>query len=339
MGELTQLWQQYKSSRSAQPGGRPEGDAGESSSATTRGARRAREHPAEGEARAPNPSDLRRQLIEAYAPLARYVVERMNLKPGPCLGHEDLLSQAVVGLIDAVDRFDPDRGIKFETYACHRIRGAVMDMLRDMDWLPRSVRQRESELAAAHARLQEQLGRAPTDEELAGALGISVDTLDQIAQEVAFQAMQSLDEAIGLRRGSSQPTAWEAASLGDSIADQSAPSPEEHVERWAEREMLAKAVDALPEAERTVISLYYYEGLTLKEIGRVLGVTESRACQIHGKAVLRLRSQIAPAGDQHPEQAPGARPRRRQTVKSARAGRQLPAALPREEATTTPARR
>lgn len=238
--------------------------------------------------------DLRRQLIEAYAPVARYVVERMNLRPGSALGYEDLLGQAAVGLIDAIDRFDPSRGIKFETYAYHRIRGAVMDMVRDMDWLPRSVRHRESEVAAAFARLQEELGRPPWDEELAGALGITLDELDQIAQQVELQAIQSLDESISGGNGRHHWNGWEAATLGESLPDRQAPSPEEHLERWAQRDLLAKAIDALPESERTVVSLYYYEGLTLKEIGRVLGVTESRACQIHGKAVLRLRAQLQP---------------------------------------------
>lgn len=235
-------------------------------------------------------AELRRQLIEGYAPLARYVVERMNLRPASALGYEDLLSQAVVGLIDAIDRFDPGRGVKFETYAYHRIRGAVMDMLRDMDWLPRSVRQRESEVTSACARLQDRLGRPPSDEELAAALEVSVEELSEIAQEVALQAVQSLDEAISGGRGEG----WDEDTLGDTVADRRALSPEEQVERWAERDELAKAIDALPEAERMAVSLYYHEGLTLKEIGRVLGVTESRVCQIHGKAMLRLRGQLQP---------------------------------------------
>jgi len=232
--------------------------------------------------------NLRRQLIEAYAPLARHVVERINVKLGPALGYEDLLSEAVIGLIDAVDRFDPARGIKFETYAYHRIRGAVMDMLRDLDWLPRSVRQRESELASAYADLQDRLGRAPWDHELADALGMSTAELDEIAQELAFQTVRSLDEVV-IGHDS------EGTTLGDSLPDRDALSPEAHLERSTEQELVARAVDALPESERTVISLYYHEGLTLKEIGRVLGVTESRACQIHGKAILRLRSHIESA--------------------------------------------
>ena len=231
--------------------------------------------------------ELRRTLIESYAPLARYVVDRLNLRPGPALEYDDLLSQAVVGLIDAVDRFDPARGIKFETYAYHRIRGSVMDMLRELDWLPRSVRQREAEMAGAYERLENRLNRPPTDGELAGELGLTLDALDELAHEVGLQAMQSLDESIGLEQ-------WEMGTVGELVADGQTPSPQEAAERWAERDLLARAIEGLPEAERTVISLYYYEGLTLKEIGEVLGVTESRACQVHGKAMVRLRGAIQP---------------------------------------------
>ena len=240
--------------------------------------RRYREEPA---------PELRARLIEAYAPLARYVVDRLNLRPGAVLGYQDLLSEAVVGLISAVDRFDPTRGIKFETYAYYRIRGAVMDMLRKLDWLPRSVRQRESEMAAAYEKLQGHLGRAPSDEELAEEMCIAVEQLDELAEEVALQAVQSLEEMVG-----SPEWDGEWGTVGECVADRRAPSPETEVERHAEQELLARAVDVLPEAERTVVSLYYYEGLTLKEIGRVLGVTESRACQVHGKAMLRLRTEV-----------------------------------------------
>ncbi len=229
--------------------------------------------------------ELRRKLIEAYAPLARYVVERLNIRPGAGLSYDDLLGQAVVGLIDAVDRFDPDRGIKFETYAYHRIRGSVMDMLREMDWVPRSVRQRESQLSNTYAMLEAALSRPPEDAELAGALGITVDELDELAHDLALQTMQSLDDLVGSQ-------GYESGTLLDLVPDEHGLTPEEHVDRAAQREMLARAVDALPETERTVISLYYHEGLTLKEIGQVLGVTESRVCQIHGKAVLRMRAHV-----------------------------------------------
>ncbi len=244
--------------------------------------------------------ELRRRLIEAYAPLARYVVDRLNLRPGPALEYDDLLGQAVVGLIEAVDRFDPSRGVKFETYAYYRVRGAVMDMLRELDWVPRSARQRETALAQSYEKLALHLGRPPTDGELAQDLGITVEALDELAREVGSQAMQSLDERIGMEQ-------WESVTVGEAVADEAAPSPEEQVERRSEREMLAAAIDALPEAERTVVSLYYYEGLTLKEIGQVLGVTESRACQIHGKAMVRLRGEIQPMLSEAAAEPAGAR--------------------------------
>lgn len=244
----------------------------------------------------PTPA-LRSQLIEQYAPLAKYVVDRLNLQPSGGVSYDDLISQAIVGLIEAIDRYDPARGVKFNTFAYYRIRGAVMDMLRDMDWLPRSLRQRETDLTTAYTQLQGSLGRAPTDEQLARAMGISIEELDTIAQDLAFQAMHSLDEAVaGVRSsgGSQNIHGWEDAALIDSIPDLQAVSPQEQAERQAERNLLGQAIEALPDAERTVVSLYYYEGLTLKEIGRVMGVTESRACQVHGKAILRMRAHIAP---------------------------------------------
>ncbi len=246
MGNVEQLWQQYSDRRS---------------------------------------QHIRHKLIESYAPLARFVVDRQNLRTGPALEYEDLVGQAVVGLIDAVDRFDPSRGVKFETYAYYRIRGAVMDMLRDLDWIPRSTRHREGQLADAVARLEEQLGRLPTDDEVANELGLGLDQLDALNLDVASQSVQSLDDK-------STVPGWDGGPLGDQIADESAPSPEEETERWAEREMLANAIEALPESERTVINLYYYGGMTLRAIGNALRVTESRACQIHGKALSRLRTQV-----------------------------------------------
>lgn len=249
--------------------------------------------------------EVRRALIERYAPLARYVVDRLNLKPGPALDYDDLLSEAVIGLIAAIERFDPSRGIKFETYAYHRIRGAVIDRLRELDWLPRAVRQKEARLAEAFARLEGELGRPPSDNEVAQALDLTIEELDTLAHEVALQAVHSLDETLALQHS-------ERATIADLIADEDAPCPQSELERRTEREMLAQAIAALPQSERTVISLYYYDGITLKEVGRVLGVTESRACQIHGKAIVRLRAHVqsllclpeVSAGASHPSQQP-----------------------------------
>lgn len=226
---------------------------------------------------------LRQQLIEQYAPLAKYVVDRLNIQTSSGISYDDLLGQAIIGLIEAIDRFDPARGVKFSTFAYYRIRGAVMDMLRDLDWVPRSLRARSNEIITTIAKLEEALGRPPTDAEVAGAMGITEAHLDEIAQEVGGATLLSLDEM-------STPGGGDAAqAMVDQLPDHQAVLPENKLEEEDSKRVLAEAIDNLPTNERHVISLYYYEGLTLKEIGKVLGVTESRACQIHSKAILRLR--------------------------------------------------
>ncbi|HEY3418757.1 MAG TPA: FliA/WhiG family RNA polymerase sigma factor [Armatimonadota bacterium] len=237
---------------------------------------------------APN-LNVRRQLIEQYAPLAKYVVDRLNLQPSGGISYDDLIGQAIVGLIEAIDRFDPSRGVKFNTFAYYRIRGAVMDMLRELDWMPRSLRAKGNGIVAVIARLESELGRTPTDEEVAAAMGISVQQFDELAQEVGGQALVSLDETTEQLNGDND------IALGDTIADDRAVSPEGDLEKKDQREVLAEAIDELPENERLVVSLYYHDGLTLKEIGKVLGVTESRVCQLHSKAILRLRGMMKSA--------------------------------------------
>jgi len=230
--------------------------------------------------------DLRSQLIAEYAYLARYVVDRLNLKTSASVDHDDLLSEAVVGLIDAVDRYDPSRGVKFETYAYARVRGAVMDMLRGMDWSPRSVRQKENELKQAYASVEAERGRPATDDEVAAALGITRAELDVLAQEVAPWATVSLEETI------SSGGEDDDLTIADLIEDETAVSPETYAEQREMKRLLAEAIKSLPEQERLVLSLYYIEELTLKEVGKALGVTESRACQVHSKAILRLQTKL-----------------------------------------------
>lgn len=233
-----------------------------------------------------NPTtELRRQLIEQYAPLAKYVVDRLNLQPSGGISYDDLISQAIVGLIEAIDRYDPSRGVKFNTYAYYRIRGAVMDMLRELDWVPRSLRAKGNDIVNTIARLEGELGRPPADAEVAAAMGISLEQFDGIAQEVGSQTLMSLDETMESDGENHLP-------VGDMIADDNAVAPEEYTAEEDQRRVLAEAIETLPENERLVITLYYHEGLTLKEIGKVLGVTESRVCQLHSKAILRLRSMM-----------------------------------------------
>lgn len=236
--------------------------------------------------RARKSEELRSQLISEYAYLARYVVDRLNLKTSACVDYDDLLSQAVVGLIDAIDRYDCSRGVKFETYAYARIRGAVIDMLREMDWSPRSLRQKESELKNAYARVEAERGRPATDDEVAEAMGISRAELDALAQEVAPWATVSLEQTIACGGEDDEIT------VAELIEDEDAISPQKHAEQREMKRLLMEAIKNLPEQERTVLALYYIEGLTLKEAGKALGVSESRACQVHSKAIMRLQTKL-----------------------------------------------
>lgn len=228
----------------------------------------------------------RQELIAAYAPLAKQVVDSLRPRGSASVDYEDMIGAALIGLIDAIDRFDPQRGVQFQTYATWRVRGAVLDMLRSMDWVPRSIRHKEADLQQAYERLENELGRAATDEEVAQALGMTADEFARSLEQVAPLAVLSLDET--LSRGQE----GESLTLGDTLADTRTAGPEDHAERREMLRLLAEAIDSLPEQERIVITLYYYEGPTLKQIGKVLSVTESRACQVHSKAILRLQAKM-----------------------------------------------
>ena len=232
---------------------------------------------------APNEA-LRHQLIQQSAPLAKYVVDRLYIQPSGGISYDDLLSQAIVGLIEAIDRFDPSRGVKFNTFAYYRIRGAVMDLLREFDWVPRSLRAKSGDVVNTISRLTGTLGRPPTDEEVAAGLGVSLDAFNIIAQEVGAQMIVSLDESADQSEGS--------LALVETLPDDNAISPYAYTAHQDTRRRLAESIDRLPENERLVISLYYHEGLTLKEIGKVLELTESRICQIHSKAIMRLKAMM-----------------------------------------------
>lgn len=226
----------------------------------------------------------REDIIAHYAYLARYVVDRLSFPSNGAAGYDDLIGHAIIGLIDAVDRFEPDRGIKFETFAIPRIRGAVIDALRVLDWVPRSVRKHESELRDAFARAEADLGRAASDREVADRLGVDLEEFHERLALVGQASLLSLDEA--LASGFDYDEAFRNSGSGDD-------SPFLEAQRAEQARLLADAIDQLPERERDVIALYYLDGLTLKEIARVLGVTESRVCQLHSKATLRLNGRLA----------------------------------------------
>ncbi|MGH9178812.1 MAG: RNA polymerase sigma factor WhiG [Acidimicrobiales bacterium] len=229
----------------------------------------------------------RDRLIVHYSPLVKYVASRVSVGLPQNIEHADLVSYGIFGLIDAIEKFDIDRKIKFETYAIARIKGAIIDELRAIDWVPRSVRAKSRAVEKAYATLEAKLLRTPTDSEVAEELGISEEELQNLFTQISFVGIVALDEvlSVGGERG-------ESATLGDTIADKGqGPSAAYEVEEM--KHILAATINRLGDREKMVLTLYYYEGLTLAEIGDVLGVTESRVCQIHTKSVLQLRARLA----------------------------------------------
>jgi RNA polymerase sigma factor for flagellar operon FliA len=231
------------------------------------------------------PKGVRDRLIVHYSPLVKFVAGRVGSGLPSHVEQADLVSYGILGLIDAIDRFDPARGIKFETYAVTRIKGSMLDALRAIDWVPRSVRAKGRAVEQAFATLEAKLHRAPTDAELAEQIGWSEDELQTTMGQLSFTGLVALDDLLG---GADRDT---ATTLGDTLAA-SDPGPVAAYEVTELRSRLADAVRGLPEREKLVIGLYYYEGLTLAEIGSVLGVTESRVCQIHTRSVLHLRARL-----------------------------------------------
>ena len=233
--------------------------------------------------------ELRDQLIVHYSPLVKYVAGRVAVGLPQNVEQADLVSYGIFGLIDAIEKFDLDRGFKFETYAIARIKGNILDELRSIDWVPRSVRAKARALEKAYAKLESTLHRTPSDSELAEELDVTEDQLQNTLSQISFVGLVALDEMLSVsgERG-------ESVTLGDTIAD-AGEGPMAAYEVEEMRHILADAINRLPEREKVVLTLYYYEGLTLEEIGQWMGVTESRVCQIHTKAVVHLRSRLAAA--------------------------------------------
>jgi len=198
-----------------------------------------------------------------------------------------LISYGLLGLIAAIERYEPEREIKFETFAITRIKGSIIDELRSLDWVPRSVRARAREIERVNAKLENQLQRPPTDQEMADALGISVEEFQESLLQISNSSIVALDELWTVSDSSG-----DQVSLLDTLQDPSAVDPAQEMDTTEMKDRLAEAISRLPEREKLVIALYYYENLTLREIGEVLGVTESRVSQLHTKAVLRLKSRL-----------------------------------------------
>ncbi len=233
--------------------------------------------------------DDRALLLLHYSPLVRFTTNRMAGWPHQ-VDRADLASYGLFGLIDAIEKFDPGRGFKFETYAVSRIRGAIIDELRSIDWVPRSVRAKARSIERVSSTLENELRRSPDDAEVAAELGLTLGELAQTRSQVSSTGLVALDDSLA-------SNSWDgegSATIGDTIADRRY-DPVEAFDTDEMKYLLADAISRMPDRVRCVLIFYYYEGLTLAEIGEILGVTESRVCQIHTKALARLRQHLAPS--------------------------------------------
>ncbi len=239
-------------------------------------------------AAAPAPAPVtygKNDLLKRFAPLVRHVVERVAATLPRNVDHEDLYSAGVLGLLDAHAKFDTGKGVKFETYAVWRIKGAVLDQLRALDWASRSMRRKARNLDGVTRKLDQKLGRAASEEEVARELKMTRNDFYRLLDHVRGAVLVSLDET-RTSDGEDQGT------LADHLADPTAPDLEARLEEDQQRRVLLHTIDQLPELERLVVALYYYEHLTLKEIGRTLGISESRVSQVHTRAMARLRLRV-----------------------------------------------
>jgi RNA polymerase sigma factor for flagellar operon FliA len=249
---------------------------------------------------------LRDRLILTYAPLVKYVAGRLGSGLPAHVDEGDLVSYGLLGLIGAIERFDPDRDIKFETYAIARIKGSIIDELRSIDWVPRSVRAKARSIERAYSKLENENKRTPDDREIASELGMTDGELAQTLSQISFVGLVALDELLAAGGGGDRGG---SATVGDMISDRRH-DPVEAFEVDEMKTLLADAINRMADRERLVLTLYYYEGMTLAEIGEVLGVTESRVCQIHTKSVLQLRARLAES-EHAPSVDQGAAGRRR----------------------------
>ena len=231
-------------------------------------------------------SATREDQLEDYLPLVKYIAGRLAIGLPRSVEMDDLINAGVVGLIEAYHNFDASKGVKIETYASLRIRGSILDELRSMDWVPRSTRARSREIERVIARLENEMGRTPTEAELADGLGVELNDYYRMIEDVSSTSLLSLD---GLTYGADDD---KPVPLVDTLRSTDQPGPLMNLEREEMRDLLADSLGQLTEQERLVVALYYYEELTLKEIGQVLELSESRVSQLHTKAVLGLRTKL-----------------------------------------------
>lgn len=225
---------------------------------------------------------LKDELIVQYAYLIKYVAGRLSIYFGSNVEFDDLVGYGAFGLIDAIEKFDISKGVKFETYASFRIRGSIIDSIRDLDWVPRSLRQKNKELEKVYVEVENEVGHSATDKEVADKMGISMEDFYKLLNDVNVSSMMSLEEFMeqNYERGL------------EIISDNTDDKPEAALENVEIKEVLIDAIDKLPEKEKSVITFYYFEELTLKEISAIMNVTESRISQLHTKALLRMRGKL-----------------------------------------------
>jgi len=231
-------------------------------------------------------SKIRDKFVKQYAPLVKYVAGKVAIGMPHNVEFDDLVGFGVFGLFDAIEKFDPDKHVKFKTYAVTRIRGAIFDELRSIDWVPRSVRQKSREIEDTIHRLEASLGRSASDNEIAKAMNMNINDFQKTMMKISGTSILSLNDV------------WynddenDKVSIVDSIESPNSLNPDTIVEKEEIKRVIVEAINELPEKEKKVLVLYYYEDLTLKEIGQVLEVTESRISQLHTKAIMRLRSKL-----------------------------------------------
>jgi RNA polymerase sigma factor for flagellar operon FliA len=230
---------------------------------------------------------LREEDVTMFLPLVRQVVQQVQAALPASIEHDEVMSWGVDGLLDAFKKYDPTKATHFNTYARIRIRGAILDQLRSLDWVPRSVRQKGRRLERAYGEVEQRLGRAATEDEVADSLGLQLDKLQELVNQVRGISLVNLEE---IRSGGQEGD--RNGSYADVVEDVNAENPYSTLKLQEMKQIVADTIATLPEKERLVISLYYYEDLNMKEIGNILGITESRVCQIHTKSVLRLRSKL-----------------------------------------------
>ncbi|MFQ5329788.1 MAG: FliA/WhiG family RNA polymerase sigma factor [Thermodesulfobacteriota bacterium] len=227
----------------------------------------------------------RDDVINEYAGMVKIIASRLAIRLPSHIDIHDLINVGMTGLIESLDRFDPERGVKMQTYLSFRIKGAMLDELRRMDWLPRTIRQKAKKFDDGYAKAEAKLGRAPTEEEMADSFGMGEAEFQKFVLDAKGVAVLSLEDMGVSSDGDKR-------NILDCIADTTAEDPSQQLNMKEVKRLLGDAIDNLPERERLVLSLYYYEELNLKEIGQVLGVTESRVCQLHTQALARLRNKL-----------------------------------------------